>query len=121
MSCGPYLIHAMPVSYRAILDVPVSIPGLAMTDKQADTLLRHLHEAGDMDRVIYARFNLRTLIVEPLRRPPQAGHVEEEAPQEYTQPGLPAGERRINVKAQLDSVFFYEDKAETKLIMTFEP
>jgi hypothetical protein len=114
-SCDGHKIKYLPTSYRAVLDVPVTVPGLPLSEKDADALFKRLGDAGNEDHVIYTRFNLSVAYIEPLHKSGSAGDL-----QKYMQFGkAPNVDNAMRFDVRLDSVNFYEDEAMTKLIYSY--
>lgn len=114
-SCGSHTVKYIPISYRAVFDVPFTIPGLPMSEDDAKALLKRLKNANNLDRIIYVRFNLRVAYIEPLHKAlasEQAG---------YWQSGMSGGNRVMRLDTRLDSVEFYEDENMTKMVYSYTP
>jgi hypothetical protein len=66
--CGSTDVKIMPRNYRAVLASPVYLDGIPLPEKDAKTLLKMMTENKNLDRIVYAKFNLRIVYVEPMRR-----------------------------------------------------
>jgi hypothetical protein len=113
--CGKARIHYLPLYYRTVLDSPVTVPGLPLSEPDARALLKRMNDDKNTERAIYARFNLRVVYIEPLRRENTDNGVQ------YTQTGQAVNSRGMHLDARLDSADFYEDPAMTKLIYSYRP
>ena len=108
----------IPRTYRAVLSSPLYLEGLPLTDKDAQDLLARMEKDENLGRIIYARFNLRTVYVEPLRK--TAGKDAGGADDVYIQSKAP-DKSTARLDVQLDSIGFYEDPQMTKLIYLYQP
>ncbi len=115
VSCAGRRIRYLPGIYRAVLDIPLTVPGLPLSEKDADALSTRLKNSGNDDRIIYTRFNLSVAYVAPLRRAGEGEIIH------YTQTAQNNGERAVRLDVRLDSLEFYEDEAMTKLIYSYHP
>jgi hypothetical protein len=111
--CDGVATPDIPASYRAVLDVPVYFLGIPLAQKDAETLLQQMKDDKNDDRIVYARFNLRIIYIDPLRKDIQTGTSSAAA--HYTQSNAPDAQS-IRIDVHLDSIDFFEDAARTKLI-----
>ncbi|MGE3623668.1 MAG: DUF4852 domain-containing protein [Bdellovibrionales bacterium] len=114
-NCGGKELKHLPYTYTLVVGTPVTIGGLPFSEEDANALLKRLESEGNVSRVLYVRFNIRVLYIDPIRRSRVASEQ-----QAYTQAGTRAG-RTIRMDGRLDSVDFFEDKEHTRLIYSYTP
>jgi len=116
-SCGTADVKFMPRIFRAVLSAPFYLDGLPLSQTDAQALLKQMESDKNTDHIVYARFNLRVVYIEPLRKEKKA---DQDIMTHYVQSdSLGAGIVRFDVR--LESVNFYEDPENTKLIYQFQP
>ena len=92
-------LKAVPTEVGAVLDQPVTLEALPITEDRAKKLIKDMNDAGNTERAIYARFSL--LIV-------------------YAPPVTPDMlSNRYNMDAQLLTIEFFEDAEFTRPIWVF--
>jgi hypothetical protein len=114
LTCGGIRIHYLPRAFRAVLDESVSLPGLPLTQRSADALLRRMDANNNKDRLVYVRFNLHVNYV---------GHVGPNpngTDPVYVQQGA-GSDAPILLNAQVDTIDFYEDEHYRKLLYSYQP
>lgn len=116
-NCGGRPIKYLPSTFHAVLDVPVTIPGLPLAESDGRALLHEMEKDGNKDHIVYTRFNLNIVYVEPLRKV----SIGENAAVRYSQSNTPASSHSVRLDTRLDSVDFFEDPAMTKLIYSYRP
>jgi hypothetical protein len=116
--CGMAEVQYIPRTYRAVVSSPLYLEGLPLTDKDARDLLARMDKDENISRIIYARFNLRTVYVEPLRK--TAGRNPEGVDDKYVQSRVPE-KSTVRLDVHLDSIGFYEDPQMTRLIYMYQP
>ncbi len=120
--CGRTPGLELPGPYNLVLDQPVRILGIPMTKKQGEIFLKRMEKEGNYDRLIYVRFNIKIVFVEPFLK--EEIRSEEEAKLDY-QKGRNktklSVQRKIRLDGQLDSIEYYEDEALTKMIYKYQP
>ncbi len=92
-------IDAMPKEVGAVLDQPVTLEGLPITEERARRLLQDMNATGNIERAIYARFSLMIVFAPPVD------------PKNLTS--------RYNMDAQLLTIEFFEDAEFKKPIWVF--
>lgn len=115
--CGSTDIQIMPRNYRAVLASPVYLEGIPLPEKDAKTLLKMMTENKNLDRIVYAKFNLRIVYVEPMRRTTKRIGLETRSiygQSSVDRPGL------LRLDARLDSIEFYADPQMRQLIYQFQ-
>lgn len=115
-ACDQFGFSALPIWYGLVLDEPLTIRGLAMPEVEAKAFLERLFAAGNEDRIVYARFNIRVTQVpyvgrQKLEQGKTLGPLQQEG----------SGERQIKIGGRIESVDFFEDSEHKKLIYTYEP
>ena len=85
-----------------------------MAENDAKALLQRIEDSGNKNRVIYIRFKMTVVHIEPLHKSGDSTKTK------YVQDGV-SNERGMRLDARLDSVEFYEDAAMTKLIYSHTP
>ena len=116
LTCGDTKLQFMPRSFRAILDESVSLPGLPLTQRSADALLRRMDANNNKERFVYVRFNLHINYVGKLEKNPDPMATD----QIYTQRNAPSS-APVVMNSQLDSIDFYEDEHYIKLLYSYQP
>jgi len=111
--CGRENLTVIPTDYHLIIDVPVTLLGLPLSEKDAEALLDRMDLNDDKDRVIYAQFNLRVVHIAPMHKV-----MGSDQKIYYTQQ-LMANNLSMRINAQLDTIEFFEDKDRTHLIYTY--
>ncbi len=116
--CGEATIEYLPRSFRAVLSAPVFLDGLPLSEGDAKALLLRMNKDDNPKRIIFVRFNFRTVYIEPLskieRQTAGGGKTI------YSQINA-ASTGEVRIDAQLDSIGFYEDQERTKLIYLYAP
>jgi len=109
--CQGREIKFLPKAYRAVLDTPITMAGVPITQKDGEAMLQRMEADGNTARRIYARFNLTITYIEPLRGAGDFNNMNER----YTQFRV-NDISSVHMDARLDSIDFFEDKALTRLI-----
>lgn len=115
-TCGDLVINYLPRAFRAILDESVSLPGLPLTQRSADALLRRMDANGNKERLIYVRFNLHINYVGKVDKNPDPSSTD----LMYTQQGA-ARDAPVLLNAQIDTIDFFEDENYRKLLYSYQP
>ena len=111
--CEGEKLKVLPAEYRLVLDESLYMPGLPFTETDANALLKRLVDAGNKDRIVSARFNIRVVYVPPLTK--LGDH------KGYTQTNHESHDGTVRLDSRLYSVDMYEDEAMTKLIYSYQP
>jgi hypothetical protein len=116
-TCNNYDLKYMPQNFRGILDAPLYIEGLSLSEPDAQALLVRMKAANNEKRLVFARFNLAITYIEPLRfaDEKQGNTTQKEFKQAHT------SKHNVTMNVRLDSAEFFEDEARTKLLYTFTP
>jgi len=120
--CGKGAGLKLPSSFSLVLDQPVRVLGLPMTKKEGEVFLKRMEKEDNLDRIVYARFNINIIFVEPFLK--KTIRTEEEARLDYQKGKAQENifvERKIKLDGHLDSIEYYEDKARTKMIYKYTP
>ena len=112
--CGVADVKSLPRSFRAILPAPLTLDGLQMSETDGKVLLKQMNDDNNVDRIIYARFNLRLTHIDPLHQNGKGSS----ALYGQTDPLTGGG---VRLDARLDSVDFYEDAERTHPIYHYQP
>lgn len=109
--------NVLPREYRFVLDEPVHIDGLPMSEAEGNKLLNRLRAGGNKDLKVYVRFNMRASYVAPIEA------VGDERKEEQKDTFVLSQKMRsgIRIDAHLDSIEYFEDPERTKLIYRFTP
>jgi len=113
-SCEGTAVKLLPTAFRAVVDVPVNVEGIPIGAQDAEDLLKHMKANGNIDRVVNAVFNLRVVYIDPLR-PTKDGD------NKALIQGNNAEDRSVRLDVRLDSINFYQDDKQTKLIYRLQP
>ncbi len=115
--CGSQKVTALPTKYRMVLDQTMYIPGLPLSEKEGEALLARMKEAGNTDRLVYVRFEIRVLYIAPLSR----AATKEYGPAEKGPLTQGNTDGHVHMDSRLDRASFYEDEQMTKLIYDYRP
>jgi hypothetical protein len=116
LTCDKIRINYLPRSFRAVLDESVTLPGLPLTQRSADALLRRMDANGNTNRMVYVRFNLHVNYVGKVDKNANAS----DSDPMYVQAGSPH-DAPVILNAQVDTIDFYEDDRYTKLLYSYQP
>jgi len=116
LTCDGLRIHYLPKAYRAVLDESVSLPGLPLTQRSADALLRRMDANGNTERLIYVRFNLHINYVGKVDKNPN--YLDDDPM--YVQAGA-RHDVPVLLNAQVDTIDFFEDEHYKKLLYSYQP
>ncbi len=116
--CGFADVKFIPRRFRAVLSAPLYLEGFPLNEKDAQELLARMDKNQNSHRIIFARYNLRTVYIEPLRK--SMSHTGDATVTRYDQSNA-ISRNAVRLDAQLDSVGFYEDAERTKLIYQYQP
>jgi hypothetical protein len=117
--CGDAKVSLLPRTFRAVLSMPLYLDGLPLSEGDAKALLSRMTKDNNPDRLIFARYNFRTVYIEPLHRKAEMGKAASGKTQ-YTQTNSSSSDE-VRFDVQLDSIGFYEDPQRTKLIYSYMP
>ena len=116
LTCGGIKINFLPKSFRAVLDESVSLPGLPLTQRSADALLRRMDANNNTDRMVYVRFNLHINYIGKVAKNAYPINNDPVLVQQGAVEGAP-----ILLNAQIDTIDFFEDEHHSKLIYSYQP
>jgi hypothetical protein len=115
-ACGVWTQY-IPRSFRVVLTTILNKQGIPLSESDAHNLITLMDLDQNEARIIYARFNMRIVNIEPLvKHDTRRGNRGELT---FTQ--TPISGREVRLDARLDSVDFYEDKERKKLIAEIRP
>lgn len=114
LTCGDIRINYLPKAFRAVLDESVTLPGLPLTQRSADALLRRMDANNNTARLVYVRFNLHINYVGKVDKSNDSTDAT------YRQAGA-AGDAPVLLNAQVDSIDFFEDERYSKLLYSYQP
>ena len=117
-SCGAADVSFVPRTYRAVFAAPLYITSLPIAEKDAQVMLKRMDDAGNKERFIYARFNMRAVYIEPLRK--STTKVGQDLIVKYMQSNMPKVQS-ARIDMRLDSLDFYDDPAMKNLVYEFQP
>jgi hypothetical protein len=112
--CGDKRLRFLPKAFRAVLDESVSLPGLPLTQRSADALLRRMDANNNKERMIYVRFNLHINYVGKVGPNPNSNDPV------FVQSGA-SYDAPILLNSQVDSIDFFEDERRSKLLYSYQP
>ncbi len=108
-SCHMPDVKNVPYDFALILHPPLFLEGIPLPEADARNLVMRMERDKNYDRIIYARFNVKILYVEPLRKRTMTN-----GETIYKQ-----GDKTFmlaNLDATVESIDFYEDSKHTRLI-----
>ena len=114
--CSDQIVHYLPKAFRAVLDESVTLPGLPLTQRSADALLRRMDANNNKDRFVYVRFNLHINYVGKVDKNPDLGTTDPM----YVQAGAKQ-DSPVLLNSQVDTIDFYEDPLYRKLLYSYQP
>lgn len=114
--CGDTYLHFLPRAFRAVLDESVTLPGLPLTQRSADALLRRMDANNNKARFVYVRFNLHINYIGKVDKNQDPGSQDPV----YVQTGA-RQEAPVILNSQIDTIDFYEDELHTKLLYSYQP
>ncbi|MGE4351041.1 MAG: DUF4852 domain-containing protein [Bdellovibrionales bacterium] len=120
-TCGSEPLRGFTQKYSFILDKPIDIVGLPLDPDEAKALLKRLDVAGNMDRIIYVRFNMRVTFVAPLAVEEKEDPHKSLKVANTTQVAQNRDTSAMVLDARLDSAEYYEDDKFSKLIYIYRP
>jgi hypothetical protein len=112
--CGSTKTRLLPTDYRIVLDQPIILKGIPVSEEDGRTLLKRMQEDKNA-RIIYARFNFRVVYVERLMT--RINKYDKLAPPLSQD----QNRRYVRMDSNLGSIDFYQDEAHTKLIYSYRP
>lgn len=115
-TCGDLRISYLPKAFRAVLDESVTLPGLPLTQRSADALLRRMDANNNKERLVYVRFNLHINYVGKVDKNQDPGATDPM----YTQVGAKQ-DAPVLLNSQVDTIDFFEDERHTKLLYSYQP
>lgn len=103
-SCKDKPLRVFPSIYRAVLETPVTIPGLYMSETDAKALLERMTKAGNDSKEVYVKFKVRIVFAKKiLLDDKQQGRLGD-----------------LNFTTRLDAIEFYEDREMTRLFYSYD-
>lgn len=112
--CGQSL-KALPKRFVAVLDKQVHVPGFVMDEADANALLERMKQAGNPERQIMAKFNIRIMHIDRVR-------IDYSQVDVWNDTGTYIGkDAEMRLYARLDSLEFFEDKEMAKRIYIYRP
>lgn len=112
--CGKSRLKTISYNVSFVLDRSIQFLGIPLDEAQAKDLLKQIEKDQNVDRIVYARFKIKVIYIQPILKK-DAGPWGKES---YTQNGT---ESIARVDARLDAIEFYRDKERTKLIIKYVP
>jgi len=112
--CGKEEIRLFPTEYRVVLDQPLLISGIPLSENDAKTLLKRMKDNKNDSLIIYARFNFQVVFVDRL-----SWRIDNK--NRETGPLYQSGKKQVRLDARLGSIDFFEDETKTRLIYSYRP
>jgi hypothetical protein len=116
--CGIGNIKFLPRVFRAVLASPLYLEGLPLNEADAKALFEQMKESDNSDHLIFARFNLSILYIDPLRK--STSRFGAVTVNHYAQSNAPQPET-VRFDVRLDSIDFYADNTLAHLVYQYEP
>jgi len=116
-------VKLIPRVFRAVIPEPVYMDGLPIGEEDAHNLVEQMKKDGNSDRVIWLRFNMRIVYIQPLVKTSRgkqsgvAGTYDDNI--QYQQLGGVKPDT-VRLDARLESIEAYEDQDLTKLIYNIQ-
>lgn len=113
-ACDASGFSVLPSWYGIVLDDPLTIYGLSLSEKDAKSLVDRMLANNNEDRIVYVRFKIRITQV------PYVSRMEDKKGNTIGpmfQDGGSAGQ--IKIGGRMDSVEFFEDSERTKMIYLY--
>jgi len=108
-SCHMPDVKNIPYDFALVLHPPLFLEGIPMPEVDAKNLVMRMERDKNYDRIIYARFNVKILYIEPLRK-----RLLTSGEYIYKQ-----GEKNFmlaNMDSTVESIDFFEDPKYSRLI-----
>jgi hypothetical protein len=115
-SCGSTDITIIPRTFKAMLQTPLTLEGIPMGEGDAKALLARMDQAQNDIRLIYARFNLRIVYIEPFQKVLVSPRDTTSYTYKQQNEAMP---EYVRFDTRLDSIDFFEDPEMTKLIYQY--
>ncbi len=112
--CGQAQLKTLPNNVSFVLDRSIQFLGIPLEEEQAKELLRLMEKNNNANRLVYARFKIKIVYIQPILKT----EANQWGKEEYKQ-GTSSMMARID--SRLETVEFYQDKARTKLIIKYAP
>lgn len=106
----------LPSSFRLVLETPIEMLGIPMSSENAQKLVERMDQNGNVDKIVYVRFNIQVIYVEPFLK--TTVRTLEEEKDLFRKTGAfdtLSGSADIRLDGRLDSIEYYEDEARTKM------
>ena len=116
--CEKAKVEYLPRSFRAVLSAPVYLDGLPLSEGDAKALLERMKIGDNPKRIIFARYNFRTVYIEPMHKIERDFFGQTKMRYAQTKAG---SSDVVRLDMRLDSIGFYEDPQRTKLVYLFTP
>jgi hypothetical protein len=116
--CGTTDVKLMPRVFRAVLAAPLYLDGLPLGENDGQALLKQMKAEYNINRYIYARFNLSVVYVEMLRKSTFKSGFDTITRLQQSGTPLP---QTVRLDIRLDSIDFYQDTHLAHLIFHYQP
>lgn len=111
----------LPYSYKFILDNPVKLEGLPISAEEGNVLLQRMVKSENVNRIVYARFNIRVVYVDPMKGEEIEGRDFSAKTPYAPMVAQDAMADGAKMDSRLDSIEYFEDQERTKLIYRYVP
>ncbi|MFA6279638.1 MAG: DUF4852 domain-containing protein [Bdellovibrionales bacterium] len=116
----------LPSIYRLLLNKPVKMAGLYLSEEDGRALLQRMDAAGNPTHVLFLRVNVRVVFVAFLARPSDFSKSRAVLTRKNDLAGnavvlqnIKSGS--VQLDSRLESIEYFEDEAHTKPIYTYRP
>ena len=113
LACTKVDIKDIPKKFRVVFDSLITMPGLPLSQSDAEVLLKQMNAEGNNSHIIYTRLQFKIVYVEPWTK-------DVRVPDSQYSQGPKSETNEMRLDARLDTVDFYEDEAMTKLIYQYK-
>lgn len=114
--CEPGRVNLLPRTFRAVIPEPIYMDGLPLGETEAKTLIEYMNKYDNGERVVWLRFNMRMVYVEPVIRSASASDTGQYV---YKQ-GQTTQFDSIKIDARIEAIDVFEDEELTKLIYSVQ-
>jgi hypothetical protein len=116
--CGAADVQYLPRTFRAVLAAPIYLEGLPLAENDAKALAKQMSDSKNVEHVVFSRFNVSVVYVEPIRKVTDA--VGKSMRTLYRQSNASTPDT-VRLDVRLDSIDFFADPAMTRLVYQYQP
>jgi hypothetical protein len=116
----------LPTFYKLVLDKPIKLPGLYLSEEDGRDLMTRMEAAKNLTHLVYMRVNVRITYVAGLATNKEiSAAIRKRRMDKYRRNASVVLQdvkgNAIQLDSRLESIQYYEDEGHTKLIYTYTP